>query len=279
MQYFVDALEWRATETNNWAYVNSKTVPSQTLQYKTIDFNYSPGFRVGVVYAGTWDALASFTRYYTTMHDSVSGGFIRPAFIGSVTAQPSPASLYLSGQVSQSINYNIFDVNVGKKYSPTSVWMLHPSVGLMGGWIDQTIHANYQQPAVATAETITNNFIGLGPKVGVDTSFTLFNYRDFQPKLFAAMATSFLVGNWVVKDSMNAIPARHIDVSGTSQSMGAITLQGAIGVVVEYKKVTAKLVYEISDWFNQSQYFDNDTGSHNNDLILQGLTLGIAYDA
>jgi hypothetical protein len=33
----------------------------------------------------------------------------------------------------------------------------------------------------------------------------------------------------------------------------------------------------LNDWFNQQQYEDNDTGTHSNDLVLQGLTVGIAY--
>ena len=31
--------------------------------------------------------------------------------------------------------------------------------------------------------------------------------------------------------------------------------------------------YEINDWLNQCQIFDDATGPHNNDLILQGLTV------
>ncbi len=119
----------------------------------------------------------SYTRYSTTMHDSTTDGFIRPTFIGSVTAQPAPASLYTSGQIYQSINYNIFDANVGKQFHPASAWMLHPIAGLMGGWIFQTINATYQQPTVSTNEKVINNFFGIGPKVGVDTSITLFNYQ------------------------------------------------------------------------------------------------------
>jgi hypothetical protein len=37
LEYFIDGLAWRATETNNWAYINSETLPRQTINYKTID--------------------------------------------------------------------------------------------------------------------------------------------------------------------------------------------------------------------------------------------------
>lgn len=276
LKYFVDALEWRATETNNWAYINSETLPSQTLVYKTIDFHYSPGIRIGVSYIGTWDALASFTHFNTTTNDSASG-LIRPAFVGSVTAQPSAADLYHTGQVSQSIHYNIIDVNIGKEFHPAKAWMLHPTAGLMGGWIDQSIHAAYQQPSTSTNEEIDNDFSGLGPKAGVDTSITLFNYHDYEPKLIASFAASYLVGSWQITDVANVVPARRIDVTGSSQCMGALTFQGSIGLALNYKKFSAKFAYEINDWLNQTQFFDNDTGTHNNDLILQGVTLGLSY--
>lgn len=38
-----------------------------------------------------------------------------------------------------------------------------------------------------------------------------------------------------------------------------------------------KSEYEINDWFEQFQIFDDATGAHNNDLILQGLTVQLAY--
>jgi hypothetical protein len=277
LQYFVEALEWRATETNNWAYINSETLPHQTLDYKTIDFHYSPGFRVGVRQVQNWDTLFSYTHYNTTTRDSATG-LIRPSFVGSVTAQPSAADLYHSGQVTQAINYNIFDLDVGMQFKPATGWMLHPIAGLMGGSIYQSIHATYQQPSTSTDEQINNNFVGIGPKAGVDTSITLWSGHEYESKLIAAFATSYLVGNWVIKDITDVVPARTISVTGSSQSMGSLALQGSVGFSVDYKKFNLKLAYEIGDWFNQVQFFDNDTGTHNNDLILQGVTLGLAYN-
>jgi hypothetical protein len=222
--------------------------------------------------------LFSYTRFYSKTTDSATG-LIRPSFVGSVTAQPSAADLYHSGQVSQTINYNIFDLDIGQQFHPAEAWMLHPIAGLMGGWINQSIHAAYQQPTRSTNEAITNNFFGIGPKAGVDTSITLCNYHDYQPKLIAAFAASYLVGNWVVRDITDVVPARRIAVTGPSQSMGALAMQGSIGLSLDYKKFKVKLAYELGDWFNQTQIFDNDTGTHNNDLILQGMVLGLTYDA
>lgn len=276
MKFILDGIDWRATETNDWAYVNSETLPQQTLNYKTIDFSYSPGFRIGVSYVCNWDFLFSYTRFHTTANDATTGN-IQPAFLGSVTAKPSHAYLYQAGQVNQTIDYNIFDLDFGIRFNPAESVMLHPMIGLLGGWINQSINARYQGTTSAN-EKISNNFAGIGPKIGVDSDICLFNYHDYQPKLFVAFAASYLLGHWNINDVTDAKPTNTIYVTGASHSMGTLTLQGSLGIKVEYKQFLVKLAYEINDWFNQSQFFDNDTGTHNNDLVLQGLTLGLSYD-
>jgi hypothetical protein len=277
LDLFLDAIYWRATETNDWCYVNSLQLPNQTIDYKTIDFGYAPGFRVGAVYVSTWDALLAYTRLYTTANESATGN-IRPSFSGSVTASPT-GYLFQSGQVNQSIDYNIFDLDFGKQFHPAESLMLHPIVGLMGGWINQSIHATFRG-STSTSENISNNFSGLGPKFGIDTSIDLFNYNNYQPKLIAAFAASYLLGHWDISDFTRVTPVSStatVYVNGNSHNLGATTLQGSIGVKLDHKNLSVKLAYEISDWLNQSQLFDNDTGTHNNDLILQGLTLGVTY--
>lgn len=274
---FLDAIDWRVTETNDWAYINSETLPHQNITYKTIDFNYTPGFRIGVSYVCSWDALFSYTRLYTSTNDAANGP-MQPAFLGSVTAKPTPPPFYLyeSGRVNQKIDYNIFDLDFGKRFYPAESLMLHPIIGLMGGWINQEIHAAYQGTTVAN-ERLTNNFSGIGPKVGIDTDICFFNYHDFQPKLTAAFAASYLFGHWNIQDVTKVNPPKTVLINGASHSMGALTLQGALGIKVDYKKFALKFVYEVNDWFDQNQFFDNDTGAHNNDLVLQGLTLGFSY--
>ncbi len=274
-QFFVEGIDWRATETNDWCYVNSEQLPNQTIDYKTIDFSYAPGFRIGAVYTSYWDALVSYTHLYTTANDSAVGN-IRPAFSGSVTKSPT-GYLFTSAHVNQAIDYNILDLDVGRAFHPTDAMMLHPIVGVMGGWINQSIHAHYAG-STTTNEHITNNFAGFGPKVGVDSEIALFSYNQYTPKFFIAFASAYLFGHWDISDFTKVVQTSAIaNVNGSSKNSGALTLQGATGIKLDYKNWNVKLAYEISDWFNQSQFFDNDTGTHNNDLVLQGLTLGVSY--
>lgn len=279
MGVFLDAIDWRPTETNDWVYINTETLPKQSLIYKTIDYHYTPGYRFGLTYSYcTFDSLLSFTHLHATANDSAVGN-MQPSFLGSVTAKPFPPGQYLykSGQVRQIIDYNIFDLHVGKQFSPAAFVSLHPIVGLMGGWINQTIYAAYQG-STSSNEKITNNFVGIGPKVGLDTSVRLFNYNCYQPNLIVGFAASYQVGNWDITDVAKVTPTSTIKVIGANHSMGALTLQGLIGVELNYKNLGVKLAYELNDWFDQMQIFDNDTGAHNNDLILQGLTFGVYFN-
>lgn len=273
---FIDALRWRVTETNNWVYNNSLSVPNQILDYKGIEFNYNTGVRLGTFYEkNNNNVLLAYTHFNTTANDSATGN-LQPSFIGSVTAKPSHAYLYSSGQVNQRITYNIIDFNVGHDFQPTQAIMLHPFLGVMGGWIDQTIHTQYQGSTSAD-EQLINNFKGFGPKVGIDTDIQLFDYHHIRPALYASFATTYLLGYWNITDTTQAVPGNNVNVIGTNPRMGAITLQGAMGFKVDYKQLQIKLTYEINDWRDQCQFFDNDTGAHNNDLVLQGLTLGVSY--
>lgn len=273
--FFISALDWRPTETNDWAYVNSQTLPYQSIAYKTIDFGYTPGFRIGATYTGAWDGLLSYTRLYTTTNDSTVGN-IQPSFLGSVNAKPSPAYLYLSGQVRQTIDYNIFDANIGKQFSPAALITLQPIVGLIGGWINQSIYASYQG-STSSNEKLTNNFSGIGPKIGIHTFIHLFDYQNYQSHLMVNFATAYLLGSWNVSDITKVTPTHTVIVNGVNHTMGSLAIQSLAGVQIEHKQFSANLAYEINQWFNQTQIFDNDTGAHNNDLVLQGLALTLAY--
>ena len=56
-----------------------------------------------------------------------------------------------------------------------------------------------------------------------------------------------------------------------------MAFQAVLGINLKFRSWSATVGYEINDWLNQCQLFDDATGPHNNDLILQGLTLNVGY--
>ena len=95
--------------------------------------------------------------------------------------------------------------------------------------------------------------------------------NDFLYSLVADFSVSYLWGNWTIHDvATTADASKEIDIFIPKRDLGALGLQTLIGINMDYKNATIKLGYEINDWLNQFQVFDNDTGAHNNNLILQG---------
>lgn len=272
---FADYLYWRATNTQEWAYLNSLSVPNQTLTYKTLSYPYHSGFRVGASNNKEWDTTFYYTHYQTTTRDTAVGNII-PSFLGSVTAKPFEGYFYQAGQVKATIKYNIFDLNIGRSMQLADALTVRPYVGAIGGSIYQAVYANYQGLR-STNETVHNNFSGVGPKVGVDADITLTQSDNSELKLIAKVAGSYLAGHWSITDQTQVTPPTSITISIPSRNMGAPVLQAEMGLKFNYHQLAFKVGYEINDWFNQNQLFDNDTGTHSNDLILQGLTVGLTY--
>jgi hypothetical protein len=65
--------------------------------------------------------------------------------------------------------------------------------------------------------------------------------------------------------------------SVNDRQFGALTFQTMAGVNLKCGHWSATAGYEINDWLNQCQIFDDATGPHNNDLIVQGLSIKVSY--
>lgn len=280
LDFFADALYWRASETLDWVLNDNMNVTNQQVTYQTTSFNYTPGFRVGIGYETDWDTSLSYTRFYTDTNDSASGNLVSGFLPGKLT-QTTPINsvnyFFQTGTVHFVIDYNILDWNIGKKFYPMESFMLHPIVGLRGGWINQTINNTFRA-ANSVTENLNNDFSGVGPKVGIDTKITLLKRDDYQANLIAGFSTAYVVGHWSVSDVLQDTAPRTIVGEVGSKNMGSVVMQGMLGFNADYKNFSVNLSYEINDWFNQFQIVDDATGGHSNDLVLQGLVLGFVYN-
>lgn len=277
----MDVLYWQPTEAVDWMLTNNLSTQNQTITYKTLELNYTPGFRIGISREGDWDTKLYFTRLYSKTSDSATGN-LTSAFFGGKSIQTDPVDpsndfFYQSGQANLAIHFNIIDWDIGKRFYITQKLMLHPLIGLEGGWIDQTINSSFQGP-ISISERVTNNFKGIGPKIGVDGRLNLVEKNQYQLSLIAGFATSYLWGTWVITDKLQSSAPGTMSIQTKNRNFGALSFQSSIGAMLSHKNMLIKLSYEISDWFNQFQIFDDATGAHNNDLVFQGVTLGVAYD-
>jgi hypothetical protein len=273
--FFADILYWKATEIIDWAYDNDLNPVDQNISYQSTRFNFEPGFRLGLGYGHDWDAELYYTNYSTDTTDSASGN-LKSGFFGGTAGLPAGHPFYNNGHFKMAIDLKMIDATLGKRFEISPRLMLHPSLGLEGGWINQAMRADLQGYYL-TSEVIHNDFSGIGPKFGIDGSFTFLQHNGFDASLVAGFSTAYLWGHWDITDVYQDNSPRTIDVDLADRNMGGLVFQGMLGFGVSYHGFSVELSYEINDWFEQCQIFDDATGAHNNDLILQGLTLQLAY--
>jgi len=273
LDIYADALYWQASEVAEWAYTNNLNPTDQAVSYQTIHFNFAPGFRVGVgLHKNDWGTRFIYTNYYVRENESTNEASVSAFLLGKKIQNISNA-----GEAHFTINFNMFDADLYHNILIGQNLTIRPIIGLRGGWINQRVDT-YFQGALDYSEMVTNNFYGLGPKLGFESQWMFYQKNEVQYSLAADFSSSYMWGRWSINDSLTESTTPIIyTLNIGKRDFGAVTVQGLLGIKVEYKNYLVKIGYEVSDWFNQYQVFDDSTGARNNDLILQGVTLAFKY--
>ncbi len=287
LDVFADLLYWRVTEPVDWVLDTNRLPTNQFIAYETIDFEFAPGFRAGIALEEAWGARLSYTRFHTKAEDSASGN-LTPAFLGGKLAlSDTPASTppyFDHGHVQAVIDYNVLDCDFGRPFHPLPSLRLRPVFGMRAAWINQTFDSEFRDLSISksVSEHMENNFWGIGPKIGIENAWSLWEGEACQFHLMANFHAAYLLGHWTIKDATQ-LTATHESQTIRSERVipmrdrdfGALTFQVLVGLHLEYGRWSAMAGYEINDWLNQCQIFDDATGPHNNDLLLQGLTASV----
>lgn len=289
---FADTLYWYTSETVDWAIAQRVDQNDQTLTYKTMTFDWDPGFRVGAGYNMVhdgWDTTFYYTWFYTYQRDTFrrETDSITSAFLGSRIAL---LGNYQSAKIGFKIRLDMFDWEVGRRFLVSKGLSLRPFVGLKGGWIKQTIHSIWEKApdvfdfALVSRDNLENKFQGVGPKGGVHGKWILGSVDRHQFSLFGDVAGALMWGHWIIKDRLSDNLRTTVSIKIKNRNFGALMFQSLMGLQWDVAfsdcqyHLSTKLGYEIQDWFNQYQVYDNPTGTHNNDLIFQGVTLDLRLD-
>ena len=176
--------------------------------FRTLDYHFSPGFRVGVG-AGLesdWGVKLSYTRFYTDTEDTAAGN-VTPVFLGNRLALSLMDPPYFdSGSVQSAIDYNVLDLDFGKSFCPVESLQLRPVLGLRGAWIKQTFDAEFQGTWLdgdllkTSDEHIKNSFWGIGPKLGIESTLNLWSGEKCRIDLALNFYTAYLLGCWAIHD-------------------------------------------------------------------------------
>jgi hypothetical protein len=289
LEFFGDALYWQATDPIDWTMNTNATTPDQFVAFETLDFDFATGLRVGVGLERDWGAKCYYTRFYTDTTDAVEG-HVTPNFLGSrlFAKEQTQPFFFRSGDIQAAIDYNVLDLDFGKSFGPSESWQLRPVLGLRGAWINQTFDTEFRgtwsdaaQGEPNSVEHIKNDFWGIGPKLGIDNTLNLWRGQQCTVDLAMDFYTAYLLGFWTINDvatntsDQGVVSTQVVPIHG--RNFGALTFQAMIGLHLNYRYWNATAGYELNDWLNQCQIFDDATGPHNNDLILQGLCIRVSY--
>ena len=305
---FADLLVWCAQEsgTENWAEViTGGDGAPEICDIRDIDFDWNAGLRIGLGYGmehGQWDTQFYYTWFRTEGSDHVSSvpNSVYSAFVGNFYVDNASGAgvkglTYQKASIHWTINFNMFDWELGRAFWVSKALSLRPFLGLKGGWIHQSIHTKWQNPTLPTPppvyepfhigkENLKNNFWGLGPSFGIDTKWNVLALQDHSLSILGDLSAAILYGHWKFRDVYQNDIGQKVPVKLSNNKSGASMLRTFLGLGWDANfcnnrfRFSTKLGYEMQFWFDQLQFYSFDTGRFDNELTLQGGTLEFRFD-
>lgn len=299
---FSEALIWQIREANatNWGQILTPANSDETIQFLAVPFKWNPGLRVGAGFSSDeklWDVLFYYTGYKTRGRNraDTNTGEIHSAFSSNFYAS-NPQGNGISGPyyhhagIQWGVAFNTLDLEFAHTITMDSLASFRPFLGIKAGSIKQSIHTYWRDPYEPTTaqkptptpittfssatERIANDFNGLGPSIGLDTTWHIYTTLD----LIGNVSGAFLWGNWTFSDIyQNNAPQTIATVSdriSSSAFMGKVFLGIDWSNIAHNANWNLRFGYEIQAWFNQLQYYSFDMGKTNDTLYLQGAVLG-----
>jgi hypothetical protein len=283
-----------------------------------MDFDYHPGFRVGMGgYFGydNWDIHAEYTWYHATNRKSIS---IEGAAVATEGLYPSlgfPAwdgFLFNSASGKWRIKMDIGDLDLGRSYYVGKRVVFHPTIGLRAAWITQSFHmngtadsgfyvANQPIPLKSAVRQDTHSW-GVGPKVSLDgkwimgSGFRLFGngemdllYTQYTNLVFKENMTNLSTGLPYVDGGGSKYYPVHISQSDISSVRAHLDLILGLGWGSHFASdkyyIDFTAGYEMQVFFNQNMFFSFGSSSMygaidypKGNLYLQGLTISSSLD-
>ena len=300
---FADFLFWTAREAGAdcWAEAIVSQPSSISNDLQQVDFGWVPGFRVGLGYTmpcNPWDTKIYYTRFHTTGKDRASRGpgTVHSTFLGNFYVD-NPLGIGISGPSYESasidwmIYFDIFDWELGCNLCISKSLILRPSIGIRGGWINQSIHTKWYNPNLPApqffnvgVENLKNDFSGIGPAFGIDTKWIIYSYKSQFFSLFGDFSGALMWGHWSFSDKFSNDLSQQVNVDLQSINSGASTVRAFMGFEwdINFNKrcsrLRTKLGYEMQFWSNQLQFYSFTGGRLGNQLTIQGGTLELCFD-
>jgi len=286
---YAEALVWTISEqpASIWGGVTTlgSTGKISSLTGSNIAFDWNTGFRAGLFYepeSSFWDSKLSWTYYPTTksMIVPVGGHVLASDFFSGFLSN----DIFFGADINWQLAMNMFDLQASHMFNLTRSISIRPSVGIMGGTINQTVNIDWNAIIYTSTERVTNNFFGVGPSFGIDAKWNV--YQNFS--LAGNLAAAFMWGKWNNNDVYHRpaaffgiIKPTTITTTLNNSELGTLMLDYFMGLEWFFKgrsQVNLKLGYEMQYWANQLRMTSFQILPLRGDLTLQGATCGISID-
>jgi hypothetical protein len=291
-----DFLAWLASEevASIWADIISVGDNTSSWGVPGFNFKWNYGFRVGLGYNlayDQWDTTLYWTWFRTDAKHTLSSN-------SQISLQPEFFAAFLSGDIPRSMSakwsllFNMFDWELGRSYWISKGVSLRPFLGIKGGWINQSIHAEYYDLIIHPSlpahnfgnEHLKNNFWGIGPLGGINCKWRTFNFESHFFNLFGDFSAAAMWGSWACSDVYKNTLSKTSSVNTKNSTLGALMFRGFIGMGWDAdfnagkSHFAAKLGYEMQLWLNQLRIATFQLQRLRDDLTLQGITLHCQFD-
>jgi Legionella pneumophila major outer membrane protein precursor len=261
--------------------VSSSTSTLALGSIESVDWHSNSGFRVGGGYQlpDHWEIGAYYTYLWTDNSRSLNappGGALWPTL-----SQPLiPLSFADSAVAAASLQYQLFDVEIGQRFEPnasTSIWL---GGGGRFAWIDQNLQATYSGGTIPlTTVSSPINFYGAGLRFGAEGDWKVYHGIGFYGRAFGSLLTGDFRTSFV--EGINTVGVS--DVTDRIRKIVPVTELG-LGVYWQWENWRAQIGYEMSNWFGMvdSPDFVNDVTNklsyRTGDLSLDGLRVVLQFD-
>ncbi|MBS0652478.1 MAG: hypothetical protein JSR39_03010 [Verrucomicrobia bacterium] len=289
-----DLLIWQAAEDNLLnCYVISSNLNTPDRGFNQVDFEWDPGFRLGVGYLPPydgWDLALYWTRYTTDADSTVhaKGNNHIPSPVWGASAINQPILFLETSKARWHLHFNQLDIGLGRSYFVGKYFTLRPSFGLRSAWIDQKLHLDYisSTPSLSVKANLHNRFWGIGLMLGMAADWLFSKHWS----LFGETDYALLFGDFDISQS-----GKRSNGIGWKEKKDFDSGKGALDIAAGlkyrflfYKErlgLTFRAGYEYHVYFNQNQYlisngadnFENFSEIKGN-LAFQGVMISGQFD-
>ncbi len=290
----VDFLAWLASEEVASIWADVITVGNNTSSWEALGFNFKwdYGFRIGVGHSWLYnqrDTALYWTWFHTDAKHTIpftTNALISPEFFAAFLSGDTPRSM----SAKWSLLLNMLDWELGQSYWISKRLFFRTFLGLKGGWINQSIHGQYYNLIInhvltnnSGRELLKNNFWGIGPLVGINTKWTIPNFRSIFFDFFGDFSVATMWGTWICGDVYKNTASKTSSVNMKNSTLGALMFRGFMGIewnvnFADKSCFAAKLGYEMQLWLNQLRLATFQLQRLHADLTLQGVTFNCLFD-